>query len=587
MAFDSFFLASLANEFNSTITDCKVVKIHQPDHNTIILRFHGKDGNFRLIVSANPQNARLHLTQAQSENPSVPPLFCMVLRKYLEGARLLRVVQTPFERVLCLDFLIHNDLGDEDFCSLIIEIMGKHSNVILVDKNGQIIDGLRRYSCLVSRHREVLPNRLYIAPPIQNKQVIGLLSLDELASCFFDLPPEQSLHDGLIAIGKGISPQIATELILATNLDNNLPVGEMGEYELIIIKTAADALYNRIKDNDFSPAVLLKQDGQVADFAAFPLVSWEEGQKVAFDSPSAAIDFYYQNIEEARLLNSQKHELIKLLANHKKRLDKKISLQEKDLTKALSGDSYKESGELLSANLFKIKRGMQNITLDSFYEDGKQVEVELNPALTPQENISRYFKLYSKAKNGRVKIEKHLANNLAERDYIESVTLAVEKTDNITELQPIRNELTQSKYLRPTPVARGGQKEKAKTEQLPPRSYTSSDGLEILVGRNNKQNDKLTLKQAAENDIWLHTKDIPGSHVIIRLNGQEDAPQQSLLEAAALAAYYSKASASDNVPVDYTRVNQVKKPAGALPGKVIYFQQKTLFVTPAQLKENK
>lgn len=587
MAFDSFFLSNLVNEFNYTIIDCRVVKIHQSDHNTLIIRFHGKSGNYRLMISANPQSARLYLTEAQNENPSVPPIFCMVLRKYLEGARLLSVEQTPYERVLRLDFLIHNDLGDEDYCSLIVEIMGKHSNVILVDNENRIIDGLRRYSSLVSRHREVLPNRQYIAPPIQDKQVIAELSTEELAACFFKLPAEQSLREGLIAIGKGISPQLATELLLSANLDKNIMVGEMGEYEFIQIKTAADSLYGRVKNKCFAPTVLLNQNGQAEDYAAFPLLSWTDGQQIAFDSPSAAIDFYYQKIDEVRLLNNSKNELIKLLTKHKKRLDKKIALQEIDLAKALSSEGYKEAGELLSVNIYKVKRGMESITLDSFYEQGKQVQVEINPALSPQENISRYFKLYSKAKNGRVKIEQHLSENLSEREYIESVTLAVEKTENITELEPIRNELIQEKYLRPSFNARSKQKEKNKPEQLPPRSYTSSDGLEILVGRNNKQNDKLTLKQAAENDIWLHTKDIPGSHVIIRLNGLEEVPERTLTEAAALAAFYSKASSSDNVPVDYTRVNQVKKPAGALPGKVIYFQQKTLFVTPSKLKENK
>jgi len=579
MAFDTFVLAAVTKELQSTLIGAKIIKIHQQDRHSIMLKYHAQTGNGRLLLCAHPKDARIQLTQCAKENPQNPPLFCMVLRKYLEGSRITAISQTPLERVLQIEFSTRNDLGDTVPCHLIIEIMGKHSNIILVNDEGMIIDGIRRYSHQLSRYREVLPSRPYLPPPNQDKTDLGNCDEDSLGALLFAQPLDDTITKALGKIAAGLSPLLLTETVFASGLAADFHIADLGQYELSRLSQSLHSIYKHLAENNFCPTLLGGERPQ--DFAAISPLFWESEKLIHFSSMSEALETFYQYHEKSNLFAARQRELNKIISAHEDRLKKKISLQEKDLAASVCGDAYKEAGDLLSANLYHLKQGIAKVSLESFYRPGEMVEIDLDPSLPPEQNIKRYYRLYSKCKKAHIQITEQLEANRAELDYIQTVSNACAQSSCLDDLEEIKDELRQTGYLKE-------QKKASKTtiQALPPHSFTSSEGFTILVGRNNRQNDRLTLKTAAKDDIWLHTQKIPGSHVIIKTEGKQP-PFATIEKAAAYAAWFSKAGASKNVPVDYTTVDQVKKPNGAKPGFVIYFNQKTVYVDPKEPAETK
>ncbi len=578
MAFDTFYLGAVKKELKEKLTGARVLKIHQPEAASIIMRCHGREGKEKLFISAHPQRARIHLCHNERENPQSAPLFCMVLRKHLEGAKILSFEQKPLERILHISFLTRNELGDDTLCTLIIEIMGKHSNIILINSQGQIIDGIRRYNHLLSRYREVLPGKAYIMPPPQQKTDFTGLDEAALARLFFCLPPHTQLKEALALNIAGFSPLMLKELIVRSGLPGALTVDQMGQYELRRILSAAGEILNTVRLEEFCPLILGAKSPE--DFAPFPLMLWEGEKTKAYTSPSQAAEDFFNQKENQIMFSSRQRELYKIMEGHSQRLKKKLALQEEDLAQADSKEKYKLYGELLSANLYSLAKGAKSAELENFYTPGEIISIPLDPSQTPGENMSRFFRLYTKAKKAREAIKEQISVNREELSYIESVLVNIEQSGNLEELAETREELVKSGYAK----EKRKNKPQPKAEKLPPRSFLSPEGYEILVGRNNNQNDRLTLKTAAKNDIWLHAKDIPGSHTIIR-SGDKTVSKETLILAANIAAWYSRAKNSSKVAVDYTTADQVKKPHGARPGKVIYFKQKTLIATPFNPEE--
>lgn len=575
MPYDSFTLKAVVNEMQQ-LCGAKINKIYQPDRFSIILKMHAA-GNFRLLISAHPQNARMHLSTAETENPAKAPVFCMVLRKYLENARLRAVSQIPNERIARLDFSYINELGDEAECSLIAEMMGKHSNIILINDKNIIIDGIRRYTHAVSRYRQVLPNEEYIAPPPQNKPSWQGMDAEQILTLMQEQQEgEIVLEKALMNSFAGFSPFAARDIAQKAGL-KGVPLDELGVYE-------AARLYEELQKyaaESYQPCVM-KQNGALKDVYCFIPAAWQEDANCElspFDSVNSACDYFYANKGSEDSFDAQKRELLKIVRGFAEKSGKKLEAQKAELATAQSGEEWKEKGDLLAANLWQVQKGMNHISLADFYHEGEQREIELLPELSPQENLSRFYKLYNKMKNASREIIKHVESTEAEYEYLLSVEAAAEDAANPDELEAIKDELRESGYLKEQ------RKAKQKPKALPPLEFISSDGFTILVGRNNKQNDQLTLKIAAKNDIWLHTQKIHGSHVIIRTEGRE-VPMQTIEEAAALAVLHSKAKGGGKAPVDYTEVSQVKKPNGAKPGMVIYFQQKTILAEGSEPQQS-
>ena len=582
MTFDAVVAAAVCAELQKLV-GAKIMKIYQPDRNMLVLKYHlhteAGSGNGKLLISSHPQNHRIHITETAAENPSAPPLFCMVLRKYLEGGRISSVSQRPHERIIDIGIDYVSEIGDRRQCLLTVELMGKHSNIILVDGEGFIIDAVRRFSHNLSRHRQVLPREKYLPPPEQDKLAWADLGEDELGASLFALPEEIFLAEALTKTVCGVSPFFARELLSEAGISPQTPLSEVGQFELSAVLRGLQRMQAMLTEGRLSPVVSV-EGGAAKDFYPFAPALWQGQELVAFAFVSEAIDYYYERREGESTFTSRKRELLKVVGAHYARLDKKASLQQADFTHAESAEVYKQAGDLLAANLYSLERGLSSVTLDNFYDEGKPIEIALDPVKTPEENMRNYYRLYNKNKNALKLIAEQLTRSKEELFYLGEVLNAAENTASNAEIEEIKDELREGGYLKEKSSDKKAKKKAAGAEEkLPPLEFTSSDGFTILVGRNNKQNDLLTLKKAAKSDLWLHTKDIPGSHVIIKTEGRE-VPDTTLAAAAALAAGYSRAKNSSKVPVDYTFVAQVKKPAGAKPGRVIYFQQKTIMVEP-------
>lgn len=576
MPFDSLTMAAAAHDAAQLIGG-KLNKIHQPDKYSLLLRFFTPEGSFKLLLSAHPTAGRVQLTGRNYANPTKPPLFCMVLRKHLDSAKLTAVCQPPGERVLRLDFAAHNEIGEETRRTLVLEVMGKHSNLILLDSDaGLIIDAARRYSHNVSRYREVLPGVPYLPPPPSAKPLLYSFADEEaLAAALLagdlSLPPDKLL----LASVSGVSPYLARELCLNAGLDLSRPAEELGAYDFSRLYAALQKLAIIIEEKRFQPVLL-----GGADFYALPPA---DGRPcTAYPTMSAALDAFYQAREEAQEFAGERARLQKLLNREQQRLTKKLKLEEADYAEALSAEKYKNAGDLLTAYLHLAPPGAAEVELPDFYEPDKSVKIALQPELSAADNAKRFFHRYNKAKKAERQLKEQIAANRDELLYVESLQNALLEAENLPELAATRQEMQAAGYLK---RGRNEPKPRSDLAASAPKRYRTSDGFIVWLGRNNRQNDRLTTKMAAPEDIWLHAQKIPGSHVILRHENGRDFTETALLEAAALAAAHSQARAADKVPVDHTTVKNVKKPNGAKPGMVIYFEQQTLYVAPRELAE--
>ena len=586
MAFDSLCLTAEIASLKSKIIGSKITRIYQPDRFSIILKLYGNNGGSKLLLSAHPERGRIHLTNESSENPATPPMFCMVLRKHLENGRISDIRQRAAERVAELYIDATDEIGNPTKRCLILEIMGKHSNLILIDGDtGIILDGIRRYSHGLSRHREVLPGKPYIAPPATNKVLIEQIDESYPARIAYEGNHKnavQMLYQNI----DGISPFLAQEILTRANL-SEIDIKEYGEYEFHRLFKALKAIDDIKNQNNFELVLLKTEDGYYDYYPIIPQQA-NPANLEKCSSIDEMLDFYYQVIRNQNSFRSKLHELQKIVNTESNRLQKKIALQESDYADTVNAEKYKNMGDLLTTHLHRLQKGMEEIELPDFTDPDHLIKIKLQPDLAPMDNVKRFYRKYNKAKHSQHQIEEQLNHNRDELEYVESLALELDQAKDLTDLALIREELAESGYIKKakSQKAKNGKKTKKSPEiEQPPLEFRSEDGFTILVGRNNKQNDKLTLKLAKKNDIWLHTQKIPGSHVIIKAEPQREISETALLTAAKLAAAHSKARLSAQVPVDYTRVSQVKKPNGAKPGMVIYFQQKTLYVTPTDLPE--
>ncbi|OAT85017.1 Rqc2 family fibronectin-binding protein [Desulfotomaculum copahuensis] len=577
MPFDGLVLAAVRRELEAALTGGRIDRIYQPDPYELAMIVHRPGGRLRLTLSAHPYHARVHLTARSRENPCAPPLFCMVLRKHLEGARIRQINQPGLDRVLTIRVEGRDELGELASRHLICEIMGRHSNIILVDPgSGLIIDAIKRYTHAVSRHREVLPGRPYVPPPEQHKQNPLTADEDAFRQIILEQPLETRLEDILQRRLDGISPPVAKEIVYRAGLPAGTILDRCGEHELRVLWQALEQIAVPAGRGVFQPALITDRKGDPVDFAAVDLTHYENMDHQS-GTMNELVDAFFARRQEMDRREAQRQSLLSVVRRETGRLAKKLALQEESLSRAARAEDYRLYGELITANIYRLEKGDREAALENFYDSrARTVNILLDPRLTPAENAQAYFKKYNKARHTREAARDRAQDTKAELDYLQGVETAVLQAASAPELEEIRRELVDQDYIKPSPAARQQKKER---EKPAPLAFTSSDGLTVLVGCNNRQNDYLTLRLAGGNDIWMHTKDIPGSHVIIRTEGKT-VPERTLFEAASLAAYFSRARQSQNVPVDYTERKNVSKPKSARPGYVIYTGQRTITVDP-------
>ena len=565
MAYDGIITYAAAKELNERIALGKIEKIYQPGPEDLLVHIHTARGNVRLFISCNSQSARVCLTEGSYTNPDQPPTFCMLLRKHLQGGRITAVRQKDAERIIEIDIEAQNELGFSVCRRLIAEIMSKHSNIVLVDlETGKIIDSIKRISIDVNRYRQLLPGVIYQYPPKQDKLPFSEVTAETL------LP-----HDdrAIMARVAGISPSISREMLAGCYTANDASVTS------VVPARRLRGMITSIEDGSAAPRVYIDDEGTPREFHITDLSEFEGLETRFFDTLSECVDFYFTNRESSNLVRQKSQPLLKSVqASLSKALLKKKKLSE-DLLKAESSDKYRLFGELLTANLHLVKPGDRRVTVVNYY-DGSELVIPLDEKISASANAQKYFKKYSKARTAIREKQTQLEDNDKDIQYLESVIQNIEAADSVPLLDSIRDELEQTGYVRRRQKAAQRKKKNVKPDPL---RYTLSDGTEVLVGRNNTENDWLTMKYASKTDVWMHTKDIPGSHVIVRLeDGRSlgDLSADLIYEAASIAAYHSKASGSDNVPVDYVPVRYVKKPNGAKPGMVIFTHNQTVYVTP-------
>jgi predicted ribosome quality control (RQC) complex YloA/Tae2 family protein len=561
MSFDGLFTKAMVDELARTLKGGRINKVHQPYKNEVILTIRANGVNQKLLFSAHPSYARVQLTNEAYENPSEPPMFCMLLRKHIEGYILEDVYQVENDRMIIFEIKGRNEIGDVSYKQLIIEIMGRHSNIVLVDKTRNIIlDSVKHVSFAVNSHRAILPGQPYIYPPEQNKQNPFLAVEDDvLRKIDFN---SGKIDRQLVEHFAGTSPLFAKEVIFQSGIANRTTVP----------KTFIQMIH-KIKNGAIEPSILSTGNKDV--FYLFPL-EHVQGEVKSFSTLSEMLDRFYFGKAERDRVKQQGNDIEKLIINEKEKNEKKIEKLENTLREAEKAEQLKLLGELLTANLYAAKKGMKEIKVVDYYDEmGGTVAILLDPRKTPSENAQKYFSKYQKAKNSVSIVIEQIEKAREEVFYFENLLQQVQSASP-KDIQEIREELIEGGYIRNR--QRRNAKKISNAKPILDH-YLSSDGTELIVGKNNKQNDYLTNKLAARDEIWLHTKDIPGSHVVIR---SKEPSEETIYEAANLAAYFSKARNSSTVPVDFTKVRYVKKPNGAKPGFVIYDNQQTVYVTPEE-----
>ncbi len=574
MALDGIFLRHIGKEIESLATGAKVNQIHQPTRDELIISMHTHSGNKRLLISARADSPRVSFTTHSAENPPVAPMFCMLMRKKLCGARLTGVRQVDLERVLFLEFDATNTLGDRTKLTLVVEIMGKHSNCILLDEEGVIIDALKRIDLTLSSKRLVLPQLRFELPPSQGK--VSFLELPAQVIAEQILAKENmTLDKAMLSAVMGVSPIVCREASFRATGVTDARITDMTEKE----KSAFVKELERLKDTALScegtPFMLKDSTGKPFDLT-FSCISQYGSAAVCkeYESFSVLLDEYYHERDSIERMRVRSRDLLKLVSNHIARLSRKLSNQMAELERSKDREHLRICGDLLQANLYRIEKGASFVDVENFYDENMAIlRIKLDPAKSPAQNAQRYYKDYARAKTADKMLRIQIEKGRQELLYLESVYDEIERAESDSELSSIRQELILQGYIKPQ---KGKQKPPA---ELAPREFQVADGFTVLVGRNNRQNDMLTLKTSRNSDLWFHTKDIPGSHTVLKTEGRE-VTDEAILETAQICAYYSKARESSQVPVDYTLIKYVSKPQGSPPGRVIYTDQHTVYVTP-------
>lgn len=574
MPFDAYFLTAVARELREQILGARVDKIQQPSRDMVLLHLRGRE---KLLLSANVNRPRIHLTQASFDNPAQPPMFCMLLRKHLSGGRLAALTQPPAERSIDLAFDCTDEMGIPCQKHLILELMGRNSNLILTGSDGRIIDCLRRVDFEMSELRQVLPGLFYHEPPKQNKCVPDQAAMSEICALLSEIDAPKRLDKWMLDSFAGLSPLIARELSYGFCGETDADISALDKNALAAYLAEAFSAIQAQK-----PVLLLKEDGRPADYSYRPICQYGAYmQNRQAESFSALLDDFYTETDRAERIRQKSQALRKSLTNLYERTLRKLELQRQERETSLDREQLRRQGDIVTANLHAIVRGQTVLHATDFYDpEMKQIAIALKPNLSPQQNAARYYKDYAKAKHAQKVLTEQIAQGEAEADYLGGVLEALNRAENERDLSEIRAELEDGGYVRPQNRSKNGRPDKQR-RQAPakPMEFRSSDGFPIYVGRNNRQNDQLSLKLAQKNDIWLHVQKFHGAHVVIACVGAE-LPDRTITEAAMLAVYYSEAREGQNVSVDVTPVRFLKKPNGAKPGKVIYERYRTVLVTP-------
>ena len=576
MPLDALCLSGVVAELKPILTGAKIDKIHQPGRDEIILALRLGRGNGRLLLSASPNHPRLQMTELSRENPDAPPMFCMLLRKHLMGGRILSVEQPHLERIVELRLEVLDELGDRKERRLILEAMGRRANLVLVDDQGRIVDCLRRVDGDMSAQRQLLPGLFYRLPPAMDKADPTALDEEGWLRQVEQAPGESRVDHWLLDTFGGWSPLVCREIAFRAGGRVDVTFDELGPQGRVRVAEAAEMLLNSVKENSFMPTVI-SIEKRPKDFTFFPAEQYEEaGECAAYPTFSALMDRFYEQRENQERIRQKGQDLIRSVTNARDRTARKIANQQRELDATQDRERLRQFGDIITSNLHTMERGMATLRALDFYDpEGAEVDIKLDPLLTPQQNAAKYYKEYNKAKTAEEMLTIQLEKGRRELDYLNSVLENITLAEGERDLQEIRQELADTGYLRRQTKG----KDKGRRLSPKPMEFRSTAGLRISVGKNNVQNDLLTCKQAFKSDIWFHTQKIHGSHVILWTGGAQP-DLQSLNEAACLAAWFSQGRESGKVPVDYTPVKYVKKPAGARPGMVVYTTYETAWVTP-------
>ena len=578
MSLDGIAIHALADELQQRLVGGRIDKIQQPDPSTILLSIRQPGHNDKLLLSCNAQTARIGITTAAKTNPAQPPLFCMVLRKHLEGSKIVEIRQTGWERIIHIVCEGYDELGEKATRILIGEFMGKHSNLILINpQTNTILDSARRLGIEMSQYRQVLPGLTYITPPPQEKHSLFELTQEQLISFFLEAPASQSLKKILLNTIAGIGPQTAAELIYRSGLNPDDRVDFLGQYDYDRIWQQLLWLRHLLEQKAYQPTLV--EDGKKAvAFAPFPLQQLEQLEQTRLDSMSQLVELFIGRKEQSNLLAQRSGDLERIINREMERCEKKLALQLDKVQEGEDAEHFKIWGELLTANLYQIKQGAEAQVVNYYDPDQQLITIPMQANLTPNENAQKYFKKYAKAKAGAQQSIVQAEHTQDELNYLDSIKNSLRNAQTPDDLQDVRLELEGSGYVKARLTK---QNKKNKKEPVFKPLVLHYGDIEILVGKNNVQNDYVSTRLARNNDVWFHAKDIPGSHVIIRNHQEQRELTTDVLDFAAhLAAYFSKSRYSALVPVDYTLKRHVHKPNGAKPGRVIYENQKTIYITP-------
>ena len=559
MALDTVMLSALAAELRPKLEGARIDKVRQPEREQVLLSIRNKGENMRLLINAGAGSGRVTLTRQSFENPAEPPMFCMLLRKYLVGARIEKLTQPNWERLLIVDIISHNELGDSVCLKLAIELMGRSSNLVLVGDDGRIIDCLRRMEYGGDVQRRMLPGMIYRLPPAQKKPLIFDCDRAQIESALNSSEDGKPLDKRLLDSFSGLSPLVCRELV------------HRAFYDISCLPDALEAFLESVRAGEFTPTLLTK-DGKPAEYSFMQLKQYgSEYEQQSLNSFSELLDAYYSKRELSERRRRRARELSHSVKTARDRIQRKLVCRLEELERTYGREEIRKNAELLTANMYRVKRGDSSVTVEDYYTDGcPSVEIKLDILKTPQQNAAAMFKEYNKLKTAEIHLTALVAEGEKQLDYLNSVLDELERAETERDLAEIRRELLETGYLK---KQKGAKPDKSKKQG--PMRFISSDGYEILVGRSNSQNDELTTKTARRTDIWLHTKSVHGSHVIISCEGREP-PERTIAEAASIAAYYSQGREGGKTAVDYTAVRFVRKPSGSMPGKVVYTDYRTV-----------
>ncbi len=576
MAFDACMMRAVLTEFRREFPEAKIEKVLQPRNDEIDLVIHYGRKSRRLVFNVGPNAPRLQLSDTVKENPVRAPMFCMFLRKHITGGKIISAEQPGFDRIAVFTVACYDEMGFPTTKKLVCEIMGKYANLIVLDSEDKIITALKIIDFSQSTVRQVLPGLKYQIPEKPEKINPSEINKDLFFERLSQFPHERTAEKFITQTYSGIATQIAHEITYRTTGKIDTPLTEIDKNAFFLVFSEWQKL---LVCEDYKPTLVLDKEGKPTDYSYMDITYLGGLQKLSFDSLRELFDMYFAERDRRERIHQRAHDLITLISNARARTERKLAIQREALIDSEKGEAYKREADLITANIYQLKRGMESFTTVDYYDETcPTVEIKLDKRLDPSRNAQRLYKLYNKSKTARVVLAEQIAIWEKELLYLESVFSFLERAESEQDLIEIREELYKSGY-----ASKMRDYKPQKKIKIRPMQYRTSSGFLLLVGRNNMQNDELTFKLADKGDLWFHTKDIPGSHVVMVTNGEEPS-EVDYTEAAALAAYFSKAT-GDLVAVDYTRVKNIKKPQGAKPGYVIYKTNYTAFVHPSLAQE--